>query len=72
MRNLHKEVIKSNAPEQHKISILYYILLHLDEPTGNRNQSLKFASSTYMPQMYQITMNGFWHMDEMEFQVGST
>jgi hypothetical protein len=72
MRNLHKEVVNSNSAEQHKISILYYIILHLDEPTGNRNQSLKFAQSTFMPETYQITMDGFWYMDKMKFEVGST
>ena len=47
------------------------MLLHFDAPTGKTDQSMQFARSTFMPEMYQITMNGFWHMDQMEFEVRS-
>lgn len=69
LRSLHKAIIESNGDEHHKISILFYILLDFDAPTGRRNYSTKFERFSFLPQKYSIYMKGLWHLDRLEFEM---
>jgi hypothetical protein len=69
LRNLHKAVCDNTGADHHKISVLYYILLDFDYPTGRRDLSTAFEQKSFLPQKYQIYMKGLWHMDRMEFEV---
>jgi hypothetical protein len=69
MRKLFKEIMNSGGADHHKISVLYYILLHFDAPTGKREHSTALARSAFLPETYQITMKGLWHLDQREFDV---
>ncbi|KAG9231443.1 nuclear pore complex assembly-domain-containing protein [Amylocarpus encephaloides] len=69
LRKLHQAVIDSAGQDQDKISVLYYILLHIDATTGKREHSTKFAGSSFLPETYQITAKGLWHMDQKEFDI---
>ena len=53
----------------HKLSLLYYILLDLDTVDGQVSISETFASTSSMPQNYEIFMKGLWYMDGLEFSV---
>ena len=69
LRNLHKVVVESNGADHHKISVLYYVLLDFDAPTGRRIHSGTFEESSFLPQKYQIYMKGLWHLDRLELEV---
>ncbi|RDW73770.1 hypothetical protein BP5796_07212 [Coleophoma crateriformis] len=69
LRNLHKAIVDSAGADHHKISVLYYVLLDLDAPTGRRVYSSSLESCSYMPPKYSIYMKGLWHMDRFEFDV---
>ncbi|CAG8958531.1 hypothetical protein HYFRA_00009846 [Hymenoscyphus fraxineus] len=68
MRALHKAIIESTFPDQAKVSVLYYILLHFDASTGGRVISTAFEESAFLPKKYQITMKGLLHFDQREFK----
>jgi len=67
LRSLHKAIIESGGEEHHKISILFYILLDFDAPTGRRNYSGEFESCSFLPPKYSIYMKGLWHLDRLDF-----
>jgi hypothetical protein len=69
LRSLHKAIIDSTGEEHHKISVMYYILLDFDAPTGRRNYSTAFERFSFLPPKYSIYMKGLWHLDRLEFEV---
>jgi hypothetical protein len=69
LRNLHKTIVESTAADHHKISVLYYLLLEFDHPTGKRQFSTVFERTAFLPAKYSIYMKGLWHMDRQEFEV---
>lgn len=69
LRNLHKAVVESAGEDHHKLSVIFYILLDFDAPTGRRDYSTAFERSSFLPEKYQIYMKGLWHMDQLEFEV---
>jgi len=69
LRNLHKTIVESAGADHHKISVLYYLLLEFDFPTGRRDYSTAFEQRSFLPQKYQIYMKGLWHMDRREYEV---
>jgi hypothetical protein len=69
LRNLHKAVVESAGEDHHKLSVLFYILLDFDAPTGRRDYSTTFERNSFLPEKYQIYMKGLWHMDQLEFEV---
>ncbi|KAF4636064.1 hypothetical protein G7Y89_g2023 [Cudoniella acicularis] len=69
LRNLHKVLIETTAADHHKISVLYYLLLHLDYPTGERRLSVAFERKSSLPNKYSTYMKGLWHLDRGEFAV---
>lgn len=69
MRKLHDAIISSNAADHVKISVIFYILLDFDAPTGRRVLSTEFEKVTNLPHKYSIFMKGLWHMDRLEFDM---
>lgn len=69
LKDLHKLICDNATAEQHKVSILYYILLDIDHPTGKREFSTAFEEKTFLPQKYVIYMKGLWHLDHQEYEV---
>jgi len=69
LRDLHEAIVKSDGADHHKISILHYLLLDFDAPTGRREYSTRFEKAAYLPEKYAIYMKGLWHMDRLEFEV---
>lgn len=69
LRNLHKTIVESSGADHHKISVLYYILLDFDAPTGRRVHSTAFEENSFLPQKYQIYMKGLWHLDRLDLEV---
>ncbi|PVH87996.1 hypothetical protein DL98DRAFT_648887 [Cadophora sp. DSE1049] len=69
LRTLYKTIIDTTSSDHHKISVLYYLLLTFDFPTGKREYSTALEQSTFLPQKYQIYMKGLWHMDRKEFDL---
>lgn len=67
LRTLHETIVSSTGDHHAKISVLFYILLDFDAPTGRRELSEAFAQATNLPQKYIIFMKGLWHMDHLEF-----
>lgn len=63
-------MIDSAGADHHKLSVLFYILLDFDAPSGRRDCSTAFERSSFLPQKYQIYMKGLWHMDQLDFEVG--
>lgn len=71
LRNLHKAIVESTGADIHKISVLYYLLLNIDFPTGGRDHSTTFEKNCFLPGKYQIYMKGLWHLDRQEFEVST-
>lgn len=71
MRTLHEAITTANAPDHHKLSLLYYVLLDCDATTRQLQYSDAFEAKTFLPRKYQIYMKGLWHMDHLEFEVMS-
>lgn len=70
LRNLHKTIVESGGTaDTPKISVLYYLLLELDYPTGKREYSTALEQNAFLPAKYQIYMKGLWHLDRKEFEV---
>ncbi|KAG9242367.1 nuclear pore complex assembly-domain-containing protein [Calycina marina] len=69
LRNLHEAIVKTNSADHHKISVLYYILLDFDAPSGRRDLSTDFEKASHLPESYALYMKGLWHMDRLDFQV---
>jgi hypothetical protein len=65
---LHKTICASPVPDHHKLSVLFYILIDIDYPTGRREFSLAFEEMAFLPKQYSIYMKGLWHMDRQEFE----
>jgi len=71
LRDLHDAIVKSDGADHHKISVLYYIILDCDAPTGRRDYSTQFENASYLPGKYAKYMKGLWHMDRLDFEVSS-
>jgi len=70
LRSLHKQICESKVSLQHKLSVLYYLLLDHDDAFGTHSQLAQgLADEWGLPQKYQILMRGLWHMDRKEFKV---
>ncbi|KAH0492799.1 hypothetical protein TgHK011_007732 [Trichoderma gracile] len=67
VRQLHQQICESSMSMHHKLSLLYYILLDYDTVDGQVSISETFASTSSMPQNYEIFMKGLWYMDGLEF-----
>ncbi|TFB06529.1 Protein ELYS [Trichoderma ghanense] len=67
VRQLHQQICESSMSMHHKLSLLYYILLDYDTVDGQASISETFASTSSMPQNYEIFMKGLWYMDGLEF-----
>ncbi|PQE13350.1 ELYS-like domain protein [Rutstroemia sp. NJR-2017a BVV2] len=68
LRNLHKAIVETAGEDHVKLSILYYLLLDFDAPTGRRDYSMSFEQRSFLPQKYQIYIKGLWHMDRLDFE----
>ncbi|KAI0008252.1 nuclear pore complex assembly-domain-containing protein [Xylariaceae sp. FL0662B] len=77
LRQLHDQICESKLiAYHHKLSIIYYLLLDIDElvPKSNTLRNLdskadSFASRAGIPPKYQTMMRGLWYMDAKEFEV---
>ncbi|TAQ85841.1 hypothetical protein B7494_g5844 [Chlorociboria aeruginascens] len=69
IRTLQRVVIETTAADHQKLSILYYVLLDLEAPTGTRGYSTAFAENSFLPQKYQIFMTSLWHLDRLDFEI---
>ncbi|KAF8857095.1 hypothetical protein BDZ45DRAFT_675034 [Acephala macrosclerotiorum] len=69
LRNLHKAIVESGSADTQKISVLYYLLLEFDHPTGARDYSTALEQRAFLPAKYQIYMKGLWHLDRKEFEL---
>lgn len=72
LRQLHQQIVSSNSiATHHKLSILYYLLLDIDDlsPPGadDASKAEAFASRSGLPSKYQILMRGLWYMDRHAF-----
>ncbi|KAI0127592.1 nuclear pore complex assembly-domain-containing protein [Xylariales sp. AK1849] len=69
LRQLHEQITASNAiATHHKLSVLYYLLLDIDDLSGNDSSKADtFASRSGLPAKYQIFMKGLWYMDRHAF-----
>jgi hypothetical protein len=70
LRQLHQQIVTSNSiAAHHKLSILYYLLLDIDDLTGadNNSKAEAFASRSGLSSKYQILMRGLWYMDRHAF-----
>ncbi|KAH8668761.1 nuclear pore complex assembly-domain-containing protein [Xylariales sp. PMI_506] len=78
LRQLHEQIINSNTiATHHKLSVLYYLLLDIDDlSTANQKSSSalsakaeSFAARSGLPAKYQIFIKGLWYMDRYEFSL---
>lgn len=63
LRNLWKNIIEANSPDEQKLALLYYLMLDC------RKQNLQqtFAQRSYLPQKYQVLVTGLWQLDQCHF-----
>ncbi|KAI8627171.1 nuclear pore complex assembly-domain-containing protein [Xylariaceae sp. FL1651] len=71
LRQLHQHICDTNnITPHHKLSVLYYLLLDLDEQVSDGNSKADvFASRAGIPDRYQIFMKGLWLMDSQTFEL---
>lgn len=55
-------------PDHHKLSVLFYLLIDIDYPTGRREFSTAFEEMVFLPKKYSIYMKGLWHLDHQDFE----
>ncbi|KAI1344369.1 nuclear pore complex assembly-domain-containing protein [Xylariaceae sp. FL0016] len=74
LRQLHQRVYESNNINvQHKLSIIYYLLLDLDHRVAFQSTKADtFAVRAGVPAKYQTFMKGLWHMDAQDFEAALT
>ncbi|KAK6067159.1 nuclear pore assembly complex assembly domain-containing protein [Seiridium cupressi] len=76
LRQLHEQISTStNIAAHHKLSILYYLLLDIDDlsPSHNRNDTSKadhFANRSGLSTKYQLLIKGLWYFDRQSFALG--
>ncbi|KAI1207900.1 nuclear pore complex assembly-domain-containing protein [Annulohypoxylon truncatum] len=69
LRQLYEHICESkNATVHHKLSVVYYILLDIDEQNGS-NQAEAYSQRASIPKKYKIFMKGLWHMDALQFDL---
>lgn len=64
MRNLWSKIVQSPAPDEQKLALLYYVLL---DCRGINSADNAFARRTYLPQKYQLLIQGLWELDHSQF-----
>lgn len=68
--NLHQQITSSeNIASHHKLSVLFYLLLDIDDLSDGTNKAESFAARAGVPAKYQVFMKGLWHMDRQSFAV---
>ncbi|KAI1103367.1 nuclear pore complex assembly-domain-containing protein [Jackrogersella minutella] len=69
LQQLYEYICESkNATIHHKLSIVFYILLDIDDRNGS-NQAEAYAQRASIPKKYKIFMKGLWHMDALQFDL---
>ncbi|KAI0891011.1 nuclear pore complex assembly-domain-containing protein [Annulohypoxylon nitens] len=69
LRQLYEHISESkNATIHHKLSVVYYILLDVDEQNGT-SQAEAYSQRASIPKKYKIFMKGLWHMDALQFEL---
>jgi len=68
LRDFHNAICASSAPDHHKLSILFYILIDIDSTTGRREFSNSFEEMSFLPKKYSIYMKGLWHLDHQDYE----
>ena len=66
LRNLCRLILASASPDHQKQSLIYYILK--DIPNSSQSAEV-FARSSFMPNKYQIFIDGIWFLDRLMFEV---
>jgi hypothetical protein len=64
LRNLWSKIVQSPAPDEQKLALLYYVLL---DCRGIHNADNAFVRRTYLPQKYQLLVQGLWELDHAQF-----
>ncbi|KAI0887052.1 nuclear pore complex assembly-domain-containing protein [Annulohypoxylon maeteangense] len=69
LRQLYEHICESkNATIHHKLSVVYYIILDIDEQNGS-SQAEAYSQRASIPKKYKIFMKGLWHMDALQFDL---
>ncbi|KAI5859845.1 nuclear pore complex assembly-domain-containing protein [Durotheca rogersii] len=69
LRQLYNYVYDSqDVALHHKLAIIYYLLLDLDDRRGD-SQAQSYAEHSGLPPRYQIFMKGLWYMDAQKFDI---
>ncbi|KEF62837.1 uncharacterized protein A1O9_00810 [Exophiala aquamarina CBS 119918] len=64
LRNLWSRIVHSPAPDEQKLALLFYVLL---DCRGLHNADNTFVRRTYLPQKYQLLVQGLWELDHAQF-----
>ncbi|SZF03761.1 unnamed protein product [Blumeria hordei] len=67
LKSLHNAIIESDSADQHKLSVLYYILLDY-EHAAESNIPPETLKEFPLPPKYQILTRGLWFMDRKQFE----
>ena len=66
LRNLYQRIVTSTSPDHHKQSLVYYILKDLP---SQPQSSVDYAKNSYIPNKYQVFIDGIWYLDRLVFEV---
>ena len=64
LRNLWSKIVQLPAPDEQKLALLYYIILDCRQSINTDNF---FARRTFLPQKYQLLVQGLWELDHAQF-----
>ncbi|KAH6653111.1 nuclear pore complex assembly-domain-containing protein [Truncatella angustata] len=77
LQQLHQQIAAStNIATHHKLSILYYLLLDVDDLAPSRTSRTtvpkadQFANRSGLPSKYQLLIQGLWYFDRQSFPMG--
>ena len=67
LRELHKRISSTRAPDNQKQSLLYYI--RKDFPNCDHQAAEELTQKFYLPEKYKILIDGLWLIDRLKFEV---
>ena len=63
LRAIWNRIVKAPVGDESKAALLYYLILD----TRKQNLQQTFAQRSFLPQKYQLLINGLWHLDQCHF-----
>ncbi|CRG91050.1 putative protein ely5 [Talaromyces islandicus] len=65
LQTLYKQILASPFPDHQKQAVIYYLLR---DCRGSNEAISHFTRGCFLPDKYQLFIDGIWHLDRLEFR----